>query len=205
MRTVVPVLVVFIAMLTAPALAQMEPVEDPSAGPDRSGFTILLTLGLGLQSGEYVVEGYEYSFVPEYSSGSEIGLGGLNLGIGGFVSPDLAVMFRISGTNVQYESASDNRWDTGVVSGVGGVSVQYWINDAINLEGGFGYGIASVEPPGTEKRTDKTGYGFIVGAGFSFFHRGKTSLQAGVEYAPVILDGGKFVHNLCIAFGYQRL
>jgi hypothetical protein len=205
MKAAVVVLALFITLLAAPALAQMEPVEDSSAGPDRSGFTILLTLGLGMQSGEFVVEGYEYAFMPEYTAGSETGLGGLNLGIGGFVTPDLAVMFRISGTNVQYESTSDSRWDTEVISGVGGVSVQYWINDAINLEGGFGYGIASIEPPGTEKRTDKNGYGLIVGTGFSFFHRGKNSLQIGIEYAPVYFENGDFVHNLCIAFGYQRL
>ena len=173
------ILVAVMTMLGGPARAQLEQVESPSVGPDRSGFTLLLTLGLGLQSGEYVAQSYLYAFMPEYASGSETGLGGLNLGIGGFVTPDLAVMFRISGTNVQYESTMPGHVDTDVVSGVGGVSVQYWINDTINLEGGFGYGIANAEPG-----TEETGYGLILGAGFSFFHRGKNSLQVGIEYAP---------------------
>ena len=172
---------VFLATLipAGAALAQAEQAATTPQGPNRGGFTLLLTMGVGLQSNEMTDE-------------STAGLGGLNLGIGGFVSPDLAVMFRASGTNVSF----DNR---DVVSGVGGVSVQYWANDVVNLEGGAGFGFANADPG-----TEESGFGLIIGAGFSFFHRGKNSLQVGVEYAPVFLDFGN-VHNVSIAFGWQLL
>ncbi len=43
--------------------------ENVKTGPDRGGFTLLLTMGLGLQNDTGVQE-------------SAVGLGGLNLGIG---------------------------------------------------------------------------------------------------------------------------
>ena len=46
---------------------------------------------------------------------------------------------------------------------------------------------------------------FYAGVGFSFFHRGKNSLQVGVEYAPVFLDDQATVINLSFAFGWQLL
>lgn len=168
------------------ALAQAEREATPTRGPDRSGFTLLLTMGLGLQSNEFIDE-------------STAGLGGLNLGIGGFVSPDLAVMFRATGTNVTFDDIGFFSTDVEVVSGAGGVSVQYWPSDFVNLEGGVGFGFANSDPG-----TDERGFGLILGAGFSFFHRAKNSLQVGVEYAPVFLDGGN-VHNVSIAFGWQLL
>jgi hypothetical protein len=167
-------------------LAQAEEAATTPQGPNRSGFTLLLTMGLGLQSNEFLDESTE-------------GLGGLNLGIGGFISPDLAVMFRFSGTNVSFDDIGFFNVDTDVVSGVGGPSVQYWVNNYVNLEAGAGFGIANSDPG-----TDESGFGLIFGAGFSFFHRGKNSLQVGVEYAPVFLDGGN-VHNVSIAFGWQLL
>ena len=186
---------VFLAVLvpTGTAFAQeegneqgKEEVKEEAKGPNRSGFTLLLTMGLGLQSNEFIDE-------------STTGLGGMNLGIGGFASPNLAVMFRFSGTNVSFDSSNPSGRNTEVVSGVGGPAIQYWVNDSFNLEAGAGIAFANSDPG-----TDERGFGLMFGAAFSFFHRGKNSLQVGVEYAPVFLDGAN-VHNVCIAFGWQLL
>jgi hypothetical protein len=174
------------AMPPGAVLAQDEQVAAKPAGPNRGGFTLLLTMGVGLQNNAWIDE-------------SGVGIGGLNLGIGGFVSPDLAVMFRISGTNVRFENVGFFNSTVDMVSGVGGVSVQYWVNDFVNLEGGAGFGLAD-----TNVDLDERGFGLILGAGFSFFHRGKNSLQVGIEYAPVFLDVGN-IHNICITFGWQLL
>ncbi|MEN8008271.1 MAG: hypothetical protein ABFS42_14740 [Candidatus Krumholzibacteriota bacterium] len=167
------------------AFAQtVEPASAPAApqGPDRSGFSLLLTLGLGLQK--------------VASSDMETGLGGLNLGIGGFVSPDLAVMFRFSGTSVTYDEWYGN---IDFTSGVGGPCVQYWVDDSINLEGGLGLGFAD-----NGEGWDDQGFGVILGFGYSFYHKKKTSFQMGVELAPAFIDG-ETIHNISIAFGWQLL
>jgi len=162
-----------VLILSAGAAFAQEP-------PNRSGFSLLLTMGVGFQSTEFLDE-------------SAVGLGGLNLGIGGFLTPDLALFFRISGTNV-----NQTDFDITTVSAVGGPSVQWWVNDSINLEGGLGFGVVDYEG------FDDNGFGLILGAGFSVFHRGKNSLQFGVEYAPVFVDSGN-VQNVSIAFGWQLL
>jgi len=181
-------LVLALLIPTSAAVAQDEPQDEPQdkpQGPNRSGFSLLLTMGLGLQSNDIFDD-------------STTGLGGLNLGIGGFLTKDLALMFRFSGTNVQYKS-DGTLPDIDAVSGVGGPALQYWLSDFVNLEGGIGYGTVNFDPGG-----DDSGLGLILGVGLSVFHRGKTSLQFGVEYAPVFLDAGA-VHNLGFVFGYQLL
>lgn len=159
--------------------------ESNSQRYGRDGFTLLLTMGLGLQQGSF-------------SDGDvRTGLGGLNLGIGGFVSPDLAVMFRISGTSVQ----TSNYWggSRDFVSGVGGIAVQYWASDSFNVEAGLGMGFW-----GTEYDLGGRGAGVILGGAWSFYHGNTSSLQLGLEYAPAFV-GGTTIHNLCLAFGWQLL
>lgn len=86
--------------------------------PDRGGFTLLLDAGLGLQHDGYFGE-------------TEAGFAGVNLGIGGFLTRDLALVFRVSGTTVSYDGL-------GQTSGVGGPTAQLWLNDRLHLEGGVG-------------------------------------------------------------------
>jgi len=107
------------------------------------------------------------------------------------VSPDLAVLFRLSGTNVKYGIHD-------VVSGVGGPGVQYWVNDSFNLEGALGLGF--VDYGGGWNRQ---AVGMLLGMGYSFYHKKKTSFQLGLEYGHVFTGSG--VNNLVIAFGWQLL
>jgi len=166
-------MVVAILVVSASAVSAQEP-------PNRSGFSLLLTMGVGFQYTDLLEE-------------SAVGLGGLNLGIGGFLTDDVALFFRLSGTNVNQTDI-----DIATVSGVGGPSVQYWANDSFNLEGGLGYGFVDYEG------LDDDGFGLILGVGYSFWHRGKSSLQFGLEYAPVFVDSGN-VHNIGVTFGWQLL
>lgn len=159
--------------VTAPASAQ-----TPATTPQRSGFTLLVNLGYGYQNDE---------FLPEAKSG----LAGLNLGIGGFLSSDLALWFRASGTNVSYDSFRQ-------ISGVGALAVQYWVTDRLNLEGGVGGGFWDDED------TSETGLGVVVGAGLVIFNSGRHNIQLGVEYAPAFTEP-ETVHNVGITLGYQLL
>jgi hypothetical protein len=147
---------------------------------DRSGFTVLATLGVGVQNDTALED-------------TSVGFAGANFGIGGFVTPDLAIMGRYSGTGVLYETGFD---EIVQVSGVLAPTVQYWIHDKVNVEGGAGVGIWAME--GEADR----GFGLFFGVGVTVFNRGKHNLQVGVEYAPAFTEPGT-VHNFGITFGYQ--
>ena len=167
--------VLAISMLTFFAAAAS---AQEASGPDRGGFTLLLNLGIGFQHDRFIGR-------------TESGLAGLNLGIGGFLTEDLALMFRASGTNVDFGGYRQ-------VSGVGGPTIQYWLNDHVNIEGGAGLGFWG------EPGTGDSGLGLILGLGYAFFNRGKHNLQIGVEYAPAFTEP-EMIHNVGIVFGWQLL
>jgi hypothetical protein len=159
----------------APGGGQAAP---PAAQSVRRGFTMLLNLGLGIQHDTYFAE-------------TAVGLGGLNLGLGGFFNEHVALMGRFSGTNVSYTDAYADQ-----VSGVLGPAIQYWVSDLFHIEGGVGMGYWD------DGFDSETGLGLILGAGVTVFHRGKHYLVVGAEYAPVFTDAAT-VHNFGFTFGYQ--
>ena len=178
----IPVAMITAGQVAAQTVESVTVPEEPQ-GPDRSGFTLLLTMGVGFQK---LDAGRDW----------ETGLGGLNLGIGGFLSPNLAVLFRISGTNVRYGEPYEFLGD--IVSGFAGPSVQYWASDSFIFEGGLGVGVVDYENGGSRR-----GLGALLAAGYSFYHKKKSSLQVGIEYSFVASSRG--THNLIIAFGWQLL
>jgi hypothetical protein len=160
--------------------------QNEGEGPNRGGFTLLLNLGVGVQ--------HDAAFEK-----SEAGLAGLNLGVGGFLTDHAALMFRVSGTNVTYTLQTPGlQGQVSQVSGVAGVTLQYWLNDAWNIEAGPGLGFWDTGGLSEEA------LGLVVGTGLTIFNRGKHNLQVGVEYAPAFTDSGT-VNNVGITFGYQFL
>jgi hypothetical protein len=164
------------AVPPSPAYEGSQGSADP-ADPDRSGFTILAELGAGVQHDDYYAE----------SAG---GLAGLNLGLGAFLTRDLALMFRFSGTTASFGPYSQ-------VSGVAGPMVQYWLSDRVNLRAGGGVGFWSSDDD------HETAFGLMLGVGVTVFNRGKHNLQIGFDYAPVFTDSR--IHNIGFTFGYQFL
>ena len=148
---------------------------------DRGGFTAMADIGLGVQIDSAIEE-------------TAAGLSGVNAGVGGFLNENLALMFRIAGTNVAYDLGGV---DYDQVSGFAGPSLQYWLSDRFNVEagGGVGYWSGSTDE-------DDQGFGLLLGAGFSVFNRGKHNLQVGVQWAPALTEPGT-VHNFGFTFGYQ--
>ena len=161
----------FLAIAGGPAFAQ-----------DRGGFTALVDIGAGVQRDSAIDE-------------TGFGLAGLNLGVGGFVTGDLALLFRIAGTNVNYDLGEfgDYRQTSGFI----GPSAQFWLSDRFNVEAGGGFGFWR-----GENDEDDTGLGLLLGAGVSIFNRGKHNLQVGTYYAPAFTDPGT-VHSFGFTFGYQ--
>jgi hypothetical protein len=151
---------------------------------DRGGFTALLDIGVGVQNDTAIHE-------------TGVGFAGLSGSAGGFLTRDLALMFRLSGTSVSYDFGAAG--DYGQTSGVFGPAIQYWVSDRVNIEAGAGWGFWRAD---TDE--DETGLGLILGAGVTIFNRGKHNLQFGVQYSPAFTDPGT-IHNVGFTFGYQFL
>ena len=148
---------------------------------NRGGFTALVDLGVGVQRDTAIDE-------------TAVGLAGLGFGVGAFLNEDLAVMFRLTGTNVTYDLAGG---EYGQSSGVGGAAAQFWLSDKLNVEGGAGFGYWR----GDNDESNR-GFGLILGAGLSIWNRGKHNVQLGVQYLPAFTDPG-MVHNFGFTLGYQ--
>src|SRR5688572_22085986 len=152
-----------------------------ASAQDRGGFTALVDAGLGIQNDSSIEE-------------TAVGLSGLSFGVGAFLTEDLAAMFRLSATIVSYDLSG---LDYSQTSGFAGPSLQYWLSDRFNVEGGAGLGFWRGD---TDE--DSRGFGLLLGAGYSIFNRGKHNVQLGVHYTPAFTDPGT-VHNVGFTFGYQ--
>ena len=170
MSRVMPLVVVVFVLFSGRAFAQ-----------DRGGFTALVDFGVGVQSDAAIEE-------------TAVGFAGVNFGAGAFLNKDLALMFRLASTTVNYDFGEEG--DFTQTSGVAGPAVQWWLSDRFNIEAGAGWGFWN---GGGEK---SNGFGVLVGLGVPIFNRGKHSLQVGVQYAHAFTDPGT-VHNLGITLGYQ--
>ena len=156
---------------------------DDAFAQDRGGFTALVDVGVGVQNDSSIEE-------------TEVGLAGVSFSVGGFVNRDLALTFRLAGTNVSYDLSGGNYRQ---VSGVAAPTIQYWLTNRFNIEAGAGVGFWRADAD-----EDETGLGLILGAGVTIFNRGKHNLQFGLQYAPAFTDPGT-VHNVGFTFGYQFL
>lgn len=169
------------ALLVVSLVLVAPPAAVAQDTPERDGFTMLLSLGAGLQ---------DDGALPE----SGTGFGGLNLGIGGFLNERVALWFRVSGTTVTYDTPFGDLTQT---SGFGGPALQYWVSERFAVEGGLGFGFWSAED------ADDTGMGLMLGGDFVVWTNGPHSLHLGVEYAPAFTDPDT-VHNYGLVFGWQK-
>jgi hypothetical protein len=166
------------------------------AQPVRSGFTIGLDAGLGVTA--VSADGYQPS--------AGVGLAGLDLQLGGFVSPRLAISARVSGT--QFRSADDQ--DLTYFHGLLGVVGQYWVSSRFFVGGGaglavFGIGSSSADSTGDGERMPDSigGVGLEGRAGYEIWRGRKSALQIAVELIPATYDGGR-VTSTALQLGWQH-
>jgi hypothetical protein len=163
-------------------LALPAPVAFAQTTPEREGYTWMVDAGFGLQH-------------DRFYSDTAIGLSGINVGVGRFVRPNLAVTLRAAGTTVRYQALLGSYQQ---FSGTAGVGLQRWVSDRLNVEAGAGLGywwdLVNVSGPA---------FGAIVGVGYSIVSRERSHLQIGVQYAPAFTRPGA-VHNIAVTLGYQR-
>jgi hypothetical protein len=168
MKRIVLAVAVLLAV-ASPAFAQ---------APARSGFTVLANLGVGFQNDEFYDE-------------TATGLAGLNFGAGWFLTDNVAVLGRFSGTSATFDASN-----AGQRSGVFGGGIQYWLNNWASIDVAAGYGYWSDDFDDSDG-----GFGLIVGFNATVFQRGRHHIRAGVEWAPVFTDYK--VQNIGVTVGYQ--
>ena len=150
--------------------------------PERDGFTFLVDAGFGLQH-------------DRYYSDTSIGIGGVNVGVGTFIQPDLAVLVRYVGTTVHYDALIDGYRQ---FSGTVGASLQRWVSDRLNVEAGIGIGFWW-----DRVNFSSPALGASVGVGYTVLKRGRHNVQVGVQDAPAFTQPGA-IHNVSVTLGYQR-
>ncbi len=148
--------------------------------PDNTGLTFAADVGAGVRRD---------SLLDDYGAG----LNWVNLAIGGFVTPELALLGQVSNLGFVVSNRSDIRQ----ASGVAGPVLQYWPHDRFHIRAGAGLGFWKIGD------RSEYGLGLVVGAGVTVFRRGRHTLQAGVQIAPVFIEP-RNAHSAIITFGYQR-
>lgn len=185
MRSTMTLVILFAtaSLLTATAQAhpyhphgpQRHPV-DPRE-PYRSGFTLELGIGFGVTH-----------LLPKGGTNeTKIGLAPLSLSLGGFVTPQLAIMFRMAGTSYFHRTVLDQLQTS--VLGFYGVHVQWWFNRWLMLSGGPGLALYGVVFNRTSIDAKiKAGFGLSVRLGFAFATWRHHALRFSLELFPSIFQ-----------------
>jgi hypothetical protein len=133
-------------------------------------------------------------------------LGGLNAGIGGWISPDVALTARVAGATF---TTDDN---VQVTSGFFGPSLQLWLGDSGWIGGGVGLAFVTANVNGPDQATADRGFGLDLRAGAVLNRHSPHSLNLSVEYNPGFfhedtLSGGIDIRvdTFAFLFGYQYL
>lgn len=133
------------------------------------------------------------------SDTSDAGLAGLSLGLGGWLSPKLALTARIAG--VTYSEDGDSLTDAFF-----GPSLQYWVDDHFWLGGGVGLGVIRLD---TSVGDDSvSGFSFDLRVGYTFNMGTENTFNASFELNPGFFsDNGADATFTGIGFlvGYQHL
>ena len=169
-----------------------DPDVDPSR-PRREGFTLELGLGGAVTS---------VSGVPGLSGAVRPGIGGLSLGLGGFVSRDLALSLRITGSQSWATNAGG---DTSMISfGAVGLGVQYYVTDRVFAGASAGLGHLTAVPLDGGSSYVEAGIAGSGRVGWAFFTTKEHQLAATAEvmHARLLAYGGHGTTGV-LGLGYQ--
>jgi hypothetical protein len=157
----------------------------------RTGLTAGLDIGFGLTHGSG----------GSGQSNTESGLSGLNVMLGGFMSPNLALAFRLSTTAFWVDSFDGSVQLNNVFAG--GV-VQYWATPQIFVGGGAGLAIFTAP---FEDIDGVNGFALNGRAGFAFSQSATSGFHVALELSPSFYsENGESVTITSIGFqiGWQH-
>ena len=181
-----------LVLVLVPALAAAQPTPAPPppapAVPDRRGATFELSLGLGLTR----------VALDDGPSESFTGLSGLNVGVGGWISPGP----RSRSASPVRRSSSPSRASTSASSPVWSVCrCSTW---RPTRSGSAAVSASASSPRITTTSIRKTALGLDLRAGFNLYQSAQHALHLAVEVTPGFFDG-LTVTGLGLQLGWQRL
>ena len=139
---------------------------------------------------------------PDEGEGDSFnGISGLNLGIGGWISPNTAITVRIAGTAFTQDFSELGGPEIQFIAGLLGVTAQQYINDNAWVGGGVGIGILTDDQDQTDP---ESGLGLDLRAGYNFYQSRKNAFNVQVEVTPGFFDDGR-VTGLGLQVGWQHL
>jgi hypothetical protein len=163
------------------------PYAAPPAAPGaRTGATVELNIGLGVL----------HASADGGNSDTETGLAGINLGIGGWAAPNLAISGRIAGVVIFPEGGQ-------IVAGFVGPSLQYWIDNNLWIGGGAGLSITQLKADSGETASENA-FGLNLRAGYTFTSNTLSTFNISVEATPGFYEGGT-ITGIGFLVGWQRL
>lgn len=135
-----------LVLIAGAAHAQPEPIVQ--VGPQREGVTLEIGGGLG------VVRVFAKDGTVQPGGDAGFSIGGIDVGIGAFPSPAVALMFRFSGDTGWESLPTTNHIRANVLATAAG---QWWFEDRAFVGGGFG--LAIVGGQDQEGANDESTYG----------------------------------------------
>lgn len=194
---------VLVVLLVATASAAAQPGPDGAPGPDawadHRGVTFEANLGAGVTH-----VGDQGNDVPP--TWSHVGFGGLDVGAGAFVTPQLALTVRIAGVTAHAPGVTPDY----LVNGLLGVSAQYWVTPRVWAGAGIGVGVFDTGESGCATDSGKcqyTGLGFDVRAGVVVFQAHRQTANVSFELVPAHYSPNASFTAVspALLFGYQFL
>lgn len=150
----------------------IESEEAPVEGPLRQGFTLELGLGAALT----------HVSPDNGTSQTKVGLAPLSMSLGGFITPNIALLARAAGTSYFDKGTSGDT--SQFVSAFYGAHLQYWITDQFMMSAGPGFMLFGENAFLTPAEKPVTGYGASVRAGYAVLAIKHHVLRFSVELFP---------------------
>ncbi len=198
-------LVLFAASLVgAPQSARAQESGDGQSAPSqklelpqREGLTLELGIGASVMA---------LDNAPAEAARDNVGLAPLSLGIGGFLSPDVALTFRMTGTS-SFRDRGAGLEQT--VLGFYGPSLQYFVSDDLFVSGGVGLGLLAHNPfLASESRVKVTpmesrvGFAGNARIGWNFLKTKGAGLVLYAEATPARLEDVT-AFGMAVGLGFQ--
>ncbi len=172
-------------------------VADAAAPRDAGGFTLGLGLGLGVQT----------LTSEDSDSESEVGLAGLNLKVGGFLSPNLALLLKINGTVANRDIGVGEATFTQALAGP---AIQYFFNERLSLDVGAGVSVRHTEAKvktidgDVTVSADDNAFGLLGALGYIVGQSGEHALVLSLEVGAGLHEAGN-VYSTGFVVNWQWL
>jgi hypothetical protein len=167
-----------------------QPQPPPSWESLRHGMTFEANIGFGWMRASN----------DSMSDTSDLSLRGLNIGLGSWVNPHLALGARIAG--VTYSETGGRLTNAVLVGGL-----QYWANDHVWFGGGVGFGVLAASADGGNSDS-VSGFGMDLRAGYTFSSATVNTFNVSFELTPTFLSengSSATITGIAVLLGYQHL